>query len=298
MPSISHSEVSQYTTCRRKHLYGYGRSLKPVSVAKALAYGSAGHKVLEAYYNTVLEAGKTLKQQQKAHAAGVDAALEAWDNLKDFRQPDNRADLHELLFDVYFPNEAIVGEGHRIVAVEQKYSLRYDEENDLRFPFVVDLVVIDPEGRTVIVDHKFVYDFYSIEATQLMGQIPKYIGALRALNHKVDYGAYNELRSRKLKNLSAEMSMDFLPVRPNNTRVQNTFLEQIRTASEIQNLKTLTEDERERLAFRVDNKMVCNFCDFKSLCVAEQEGASTKLLLATEFEERQRGEEFEVSEDA
>jgi hypothetical protein len=298
MPSISHSEVSQYTDCRRKHYYGYGRSLKPVSAGKALVYGSAGHSILEAYYSTVLAAGDTLKAQQKAHGNGVDAALEAWENLKDFRQPDNRADLHELLFEIYFPNEALVGSGHRIVAVEKKYSLRYDDENDLRFPFVVDLVVIDPEGRTVIVDHKFVYDFYSIEATNLMGQLPKYIGALRALNHKVDYGAYNMIRSRKLKNLSPEMSMDFLPVRPNNKRVETTFLGHIRTAAEIQALKELSDDERDKRAFRVDNKMTCNFCDFKSICVAEQEGASTKLLLATEFETRERGEQFEVSDDA
>jgi hypothetical protein len=268
-----------------------------VSTATALAYGSAGHEVQDAYYSFILAAGNSLRAQKAARKEAVIVAEEAFD-LLEFKQPDNRADLHDTLFNTYFPNEPYVSKSYRVVAVEKRYSLEYDEELKLRYPFIVDLVVVDPDGKTVVVDHKFVYEFYSMDATRLMSQIPKYIGALRALNHKVDYGEYNMIRSRKIKAPTAEQSMQQLPVKPSNVRVVRTFLEHTRIAKELQALKELEPELVEQLSYRTDNSMTCRNCDFSDLCAMQLDGANTKLLLATEFEVRERGDEFEVSEDA
>src|SRR6478735_3607808 len=101
MPKVSHSEVASYLTCRRQHHYGYVMELKPKRTADALALGSAGHKVLEAFYKKIIEVGGTTnrRQQRRAFDEALSAAYEAYaDVIRDgFQQPDNRANLHDIL---------------------------------------------------------------------------------------------------------------------------------------------------------------------------------------------------------
>lgn len=348
MPSVSHSEVDSYLLCRRKHYYGYTLSLRRVRESMSLAMGSLGHKLLETFYAHILE-HTDLKDQANAEVwdAAVEAATEVFrQEVKDgFEQPDNRADLLEL-FLRYVEHEALIREGWTILAVEKKFNLEYDPDNQLRYPFVVDLIARDPKGKIVVIDHKFVYDFYSYEDSQMQPQIPKYIGALRGLGFKVDYGAYNMLRTRKVSgpamlkaqiveavqaewdargtqagesplakmtvpmlqqladNLgivtkqppTIDQQVGWLEVKPNNTRVKRVFTEQIETAEEIQQIKLLSEEEQDRKAFRVANKMVCNSCSFLDICRTELVGGNVKIVIGTEYVVRERSE-FEVTDD-
>lgn len=291
MPSVSHSEADSYLLCRRKHYYGYTLGLQRVRESSSLAMGSAGHKVLESYYSAILEGGST-KDALEA------ATVEATQLRKEVEIPANRASIFDTLFDLYFPNEPIVTEGGKILAVEKKFSLQYDEENDLRYPFVVDLIIKTADGDTVVVDHKFVYDFYSYEASIMQPQIPKYIGALRALGHRIDHGAYNMVRTRKLKESTLDSMVQWLNVKPEPARVQQVFREQIGVANDIQAIKTLTTEEQADRAYRVANKMVCQSCSFLDVCRTELSGGNTKLMIATEYKVRERGPEFEISQEA
>jgi hypothetical protein len=309
--STSHSEVESYLLCRRKHFYGYSRRLKRVTESASLAVGSAGHKVLETFYSTVLEqGGDTIEGQQGALEVAYLAALAQFEQLvaEGFRDTDDkRMNLYDILFGWYFPNEPLVTQGWRVLAVEQKFNLLYDEENDLSYPFVVDLIARDPEGKTVVVDHKFVWDFYSYEASELQPQIPKYIGALRALNHKIDYGAYNQLRTRLIKGTkqkdgtypgpTLDQMLLQLPLKPNSTRVITTFTEQIEAARQLVDVKIRPIEEQDKLAVRVANKMVCQSCSFKDLCISDLNGANSELLIATEYEVRPQRDAFEITEE-
>jgi hypothetical protein len=75
--SVSYSETSSYLLCKRKWEYGYGRSLKRVTESKSLMLGSAGHRVLEAFYRSILAEGYDRKKQgtkaawDRAHAAAT-----------------------------------------------------------------------------------------------------------------------------------------------------------------------------------------------------------------------------------
>jgi CRISPR/Cas system-associated exonuclease Cas4 (RecB family) len=287
MPSVSHSEVDSYLLCRRKHYYGYTLSLQRVKESSALAMGTAGHTVLEAFYTAILEG--------KDFDTAVDVARETADGLA-IEIPANRANIFDTLFTYYFPNEPFVKEGYEILAVEKKFNLEYDEENKMQYPFVVDLIVKSPEGKTIVVDHKFVYDFYNYEATIMQPQIPKYVGALRALNHKIDYGMYNMIRTRKLKEPDAASMCQQLDVKPESARVTQVFKEQISVASEIQKIKQLTPEQQEATAYRVANKMVCQSCSFLDICRTELSGGNSKLMIETEYKIRER-QSFEVSEE-
>lgn len=293
MPSVSHSEVDSFLLCRRKHYYGYGLSLERVTTSHSLATGTAGHRILEKFYQTILDAGNSVEDQAKAWDAAMLVAQEEYDLIvkEGYEDASNRALLYEMLFDSdwgYFANEYMVKNGWRVLAVEAEFSLIYDEENDSRYPFVVDMIVQDTEGRYVVIDHKFVYDFYTPAQTDLQPQIPKYIGALRAMEYPVEYGAYNMLRTRKLKTPAPESMQYFMILKPNTDRVLNTFMEQLGVAGEIQQLKELSLEEQSKRAYRTANKMVCQSCSFREICSTELMGGNTELMLKTEYKIRER----------
>jgi hypothetical protein len=293
MPSVSHSEVDSYLLCRRKHYYGYGLSLERISTSHSLATGTAGHRILDAFYSRLLDLAMTPEGQLERFDLGIEAAQAEYERIVDegYEDAPNRAILHDMLFHEewgYFANEFMVRNGWTVLAVEQEFSLMYDEENKNSYPFVVDMIVRDPEGNYVVIDHKFVYDFYTPEQTDLQPQIPKYIGALRAMNYEVVYGAYNMVRTRKLKTPDATNMTYFMILKPNTERVLNTFMEQLGVAAEIQALKELPIEEQGKRAYRTANKMVCQSCSFRDICSTELMGGNTQLMLKTEYKLRER----------
>lgn len=294
MASVSHSEVDSYLLCRRKHYYGYGLSLERVKTSASLATGTAGHSILETFYKTVLDHGETVEAQKQAFQAGLDAAFKEYEQLRStggYEDAPNRARLEDILFHEeygYFANEFLINKGWRIMAVEKEFNLLYDEDTEATYPFVVDMIVQDPDGAYVVVDHKFVYDFYTPEQTDLQPQIPKYIGALRALGHDIGYGAYNMFRTRKLKTPTAEANNYFMMLKPNNDRIVQTFMEQLGVAAEIQTLKELNIEEQNKRAYRTANKMVCQSCSFRDICSTELVGGNVELMKKTEYKIRER----------
>lgn len=295
MPSVSHSEVDSYLLCRRKHYYGYGLSLQRVTESASLATGVAGHRILETFYKHILGNGIDASEQAEAFDDALDAARKEYDAVVEegYNDADRRATLHDILFNDeygYFAHEFFVRKGWRVLAVESEFNLLYDDETEASYPFVVDMIVEDTEGNYVVIDHKFVYDFYTPEQTDLQPQIPKYIGALRALGHEVSYGAYNMLRTRKLKTPTAETNNYLMILKPNNTRIVGTFMEQLGVAAEIQALKELPLEEQDKRAYRTANKMVCQSCSFRDLCSTELVGGNVELMKKTEYKIRERRE--------
>jgi RecB family exonuclease len=293
MPSVSHSEVDSYLLCRRKHYYGYGLSLERIATSHSLATGTAGHRILEKFYVALLEAGTTVEDQAKGWDKALSQAHMEYDLIIDegYEDANNRAELADLLFHEewgYFANEFMITNGWRVLAVEKEFSLIYDEDKGSSYPFVVDMIVEDKNGEVAVIDHKFVYDFYTPAQTDLQPQIPKYIGALRAMNYPVAYGAYNMLRTRKLKTPEAASMQYFMMLKPNPDRVLNTFLEQLGVAAEIQGLKELPIEEQSKRAYRTANKMVCQSCSFRDICSTELMGGNTELMLKTEYKIRER----------
>lgn len=301
MGTVSHSEVDSYLLCRRKHYYGYGLSLQRVSESHSLAMGTAGHRILETFYKAI-GTGEDVKTQLKAFDYALGVAKDEYKTIvsEGFEEDPKKASLHDTLFDErigYFAQEPFVKNNYEILAVEADFNLLYDEDSDSHYPFVVDLIVRDPDGKMVVVDHKFVYDFYTIEASDMQPQIPKYIGALRALGYDISHGAYNMCRTRKIKEPTAEQMHHLMLLKPNPARVKTTFLEQIHVADEVQALKSLPIEKQEERAYRVANKMVCQSCSFRDLCSTELIGGNVELMLRTEYKVRERREFTTTSQE-
>jgi len=181
--------VDSYLLCRRKDYYGYTLRLERVREVSSTSLGTAIHRVLAAFYREAMAGGN------------FDECLDAaWEELRNvyaegFTNPENRQDI-EVTLRFYFDDEPFISKGYQVLGVEEELNLAYEGGE---YPFVVDLILEDPKGYIVVVDHNSAYRFNYYDNTDMMPQIPKYIGALRALGRKAHYGLYNLLRTEKIQ---------------------------------------------------------------------------------------------------
>ena len=311
--TISHSRVESFLRCARQEYYSYSRKLQKQQTSVALGLGSAIHSVLEALYRHVLvTGGMNLKRQKAAYPDGVRAALAKVEELYEggFEDSDKRAPLR-LIIEKYLQREPFIDNAWRddddrqwlIMAVEKEFRIEWDPETKSSYPFVVDLLVKDPDGYVIVIDNKGVYDLYSFEETELMPQIPKYIGALRALGFKIgNYGVYNMLRTRPEPKTKARPLTEwarFLDFKITGTRVLRTFDEQVVASQLVNELDQLDPDTRDRRAIRTHNKDICvRMCDFRELCVSELAGRNTAVLLKSVYMPKKKRDKIEISKEA
>ncbi len=286
MTTVSHSEVETFLLCQRKHFYGYTMSLTRIDGSNARDRGTLGHLILARWFEQI--------KNYQAHSGLVNPSGEEYKAIESHTRKylgslmgDFESSQVKEVADLFnFFIEANPFRGFEILAVEKEFTL--DLGNGGAYSFVIDLIVRDPRGKMVVVDHKFTYDFYSDTDIALMPQIPKYIGALRALGHDVSYGLYHLLRTRTGKNQTVEDKIKVMPAPASTAIVVQTFAQQIDVTEEIIARKELTPEELTATSRRVGSSLVCKYCDFRSLCAAELRGDDTRLLVKSEYKLRER----------
>ena len=320
MTQISHSRVESALLCMRKDHYGYYLGLRRKKESDSLAIGTAGHACLEALYSTLLAQGKSAAAQRRAWKHGVAAMWAKYHGLVAEGYEDgasNRWTLEECL-QHYERLEALVQNGWRVLAVEKEFHVRWNDEGDT-MNFKVDLIAANPQGKIVVVDHKFVWDYYSPKVVRLQPQLPKYIGMLRFLGYKIESGLYNMVRTRKVqgekmlkadliaaleqvgglttgkveelqarleardiehtKPVKDEQLLQTQPVEASDARVSRTLQEQFLKAEQLIELDKEGASRRDLLSFRVANNMICKSCSFNELCATELAGDDTTLVM-------------------
>lgn len=277
--TVSHSEVESYLRCERQHYYGYGLEIQRRSVSDALLRGVLGHATLEVLFREMM-AGKSFDDARElAHSFLMESATTV---------PVLVAEIVECLEFFY---EAYPFHGWKILGVEFEQTLEVTD--DLAMPFVIDLVIQDQYNDVWIIDHKFMYDFITDRDAELMPQIAKYMVGMRILGHRIDKAAYSVLRYRSLKTPTADSKYKFTPITITPERLKQTITEQIIVSDRIQKSKRTPIAEWSGNAMRTANKMVCNSCSFRSLCVAELNDYQPQLVLDSDYEKKKR-REFEV----
>jgi hypothetical protein len=269
---VSNSEVSAYQQCQRKWYYGYKLNLEPVTIGKALNRGIIGHDILAAYYTVLMNGAGNYAAAEKA----------AWSCFSTYAL-DDAADegmLLELrrLLTRYFSYSR--GDNWKILAVEQSYDI---DVND-RFGYVMRLdLLVEINGRTVLVDHKFVYSHYDQNAIDLNAQMPKYIGALKFNGIEVDYAMLNEImhRTRVKVPYTDEETFQRVILRPNPTEIRTILREQFVTSDKI--IELYNSDNAESEVVRTMNMMTCKNCSFAKLCKSELMGEDITNLLTTDY---------------
>lgn len=258
---ISHSEADAFNQCEMKHYFAHREKLEPVTQSKNLAIGNAGHKYLE----TFLQAIKDGKSQGEAEEQALRAAM-----LMPFG-----GDAIKLALP--WAQSIWPTLGWKIVAVEYEFEpLKVGP--DLFFPGKVDLIAEVFNQRTrewemLVVDHKFLYDLYTPQVTDILPQLPKYMGALKFRKFPIKGIMYNFLRTRVVKDPTTMYEQRI--IYPTAERIKTSMSEQIETMKVIQsNPKPV----------RTSNKMNCGNCGFNELCAKRLNGEDTRLFEKVHFQ--------------
>lgn len=284
---ISNSEVATWLNCRRKYYYEIDLNLEPLVRGEALGRGILLHEVLAHYY--------TARQHKNDHGLSVDVASEF---LTGFLASPNYAmetvmDIRRMLTGYWAHYKG--DPQWEILEVEKTRELPLTE--DFMFDLKFDMLVKEiSTGKIALVDHKTTYDFWQQDKIELNAQFPKYIGACRANEVKVDKVIINQIRTRKLKNPAPEDLYRRADCVPSKMKVANLLREQIVVSQEISKHRMLPIEVRGATAVRNINPQICNWCDSKPLCMSELDGGDITTMIATDYKQNTYGRNLPVEE--
>ena len=271
--NISNSEVSSFTQCERKHYYSFLRKLEPKSTGLALSRGIIGHEALAEYYEALMQ-GQSVVEAQQAARNVISRYIATGEG-----DMSMLADLITLLtrYFGYYDSEE-----WEILAVEKAYEVPVND--DFNFGMRLDLLVRDSSKRIALVDHKFVYDFYSQDVLDMNAQVPKYLGTLRYNGIKADYAILNQVRYRlKKAGNTDEETFKRDTLTPNNHEIRTIMAEQFKVSERIMGRRSLNERAQSTEAVRTMNQMTCKNCSFVPMCKAELMGSDTTLMAQVEY---------------
>jgi len=239
---------------------------------------------LQSYYDTLLK----LTPSQKTDAVYKEAEENAFVVLAAYLA---KADLFsaEMILKLrhvlvrYFERARITQHQWVVLQVEQFYELPLVE--DFTYACRLDLLVLI-DGLVTIVDHKFVYNFWSQDDLDLNPQLPKYAGILRNHGVRVDRIMVNQIRYRVRRSSPYEddemFRESFSPA--TEPLVRNHLREQILISRKIIEHRGLPVEERGLNSTRVLNPMVCRSCSVKSLCIQALQGVDIKNEIAASYQ--------------
>lgn len=281
--TISHSEADGFTSCERRHYYAFGERLESKTKSDPLQRGTDGHLLFQVFF-------KYYQQHHNFEAAKIEMSNYAASVMT----PESMVRLGYLLntmngFLEFYKERILRWE---IIEVEVTHKL---ELKDFTYAFTPDLIVRE-NGVLVLIDYKFTYDFYPEYMLQLSPQIPRYMGALRALGIPVEKGAYAFLRYRSLKSDGEGVRYKLEPCTPSYERMQNSFRDLILNVEPVAALRALPLEEWSQKVRRVGMPQICKYCSFKSLCVAELNGSDGKIIRATEYQRSTYGYVEDINE--
>lgn len=292
---ISHSEGDQFVRCEAAHWYGYGMKLQAKSNSGGMFRGTLNHMILEIFF-------KSLKNGWDYETARTRALK--YMNLLVLRTDGNFDVILELQdfvpgFLLYY-RQNYMDKGWTILAVEKEFRLTLPspyEGYEYVYPFKIDLILQNKVGDIYIWDHKTIYNFYTDEEVALMPQLPRYIGALRALGFKVHGAMLNQIRWRPVKSTATKDHYRTESIYLSDTKIQNMFLEHLKNMRAIAEYKLMPEEQWRSSVRRTLSQMVCKNCPFKTLCLMDLSGKDLSLTMRTLYEPNTYGYKVDPNAD-
>lgn len=282
--NISNSEVFAWNKCQRYYYYSFDLNLTPNRPANSLARGIVGHSALENYYKWLQENPSDFDRAEKYAFKVLALALEKADMF----DMNMLADLRSILGRYFVMAK---NDGWKILAVERRFDWKITD--DITYTLRLDLAIRDPKyvGEVVLVDHKFVYNFWQVQDIDLNPQLPKYLGGIRANGLQVDRVMVNQIRWRIRKSSPYPDNEMFKRDydKPNQATVENLMREQVLISRRIQQWRELPIEERNRRAVGVRNNLICKSCSFADLCITELKGGYIEGIVETDFRQNDYG---------
>ncbi len=295
---ISNSEVSDFLTCERKHLFSFGYSKESKHPSDSLTTGILGHEVLAEIYRAI-KGGASVKE---AEQDGMRLLTEILISGKYSAETVSKV---QILISRYMAQDTLAT-GTRILEVERDFYLPINDDYwyGMRLDLLVEPLVGRLKGSVLLIDHKFTYDFYQPDNLLLNPQMPKYVGTVRYNGYPVHEAYLNMFRTRFPSHLISKKSNDDLfkrmPVglqEMNQARIRNALKTQMTASERILERRKLPLDLWQEEALPVQNNMICRSCPFKNPCIMMEADVPAEKALGGEYQSRSYGYNSEDSDN-
>lgn len=233
--------------------------------------GVVGHEALEVFYNTK-KRGLLQSTAVKRALAVVDSGLAKYPTMT--KELTHLKEVLKLYF-IHYENEPFT-----VVETETMYDTVFDNSIENVYGMRLDMLVKYPNGDYVLIDHKFVYDFYTDKVIKVNPQMLKYIATLKANGIHVKKFMYNQIRYRsvtvKVSKQTGELDYSGIFVRsfviPSTTKITNTVKQHAKVANQISALMALPKEEHLEAATMNQGMYSCDKCSYWPLCEDMLEG--------------------------
>ena len=259
--------MRSFQSCQRRHFYSFRERLAPkLGYSVAITRGVVGHEALAEYY-TKKQLGESKEACLVSALQVVDSKYEEFSDMwNEFRQ------LKQVLtkYVEYYWDENWVP-----VEIERQHETFLDNKTSLSYGMRLDLLA-DVKGSLVLVDHKFVFNFFTDKELAMTAQLQKYLYTLNRNGIPVKTAVVNQIRYRELKN--PDSSMIFKRSYIHSTEIERSRVmdEHKKVALGIQYMKNLDLDQHFRLTEMSLDKNTCGSCTFQPLCKDYLQGKSSK----------------------
>lgn len=264
---ISNSEVRSFQSCQRRHFYSFRERLAPRNgYSVAITRGVVGHDALAEYY--------LQKQAGESKETSLVSALTVIDkNYDDY--PDMWNEFAQLKKVITRYAEYYWDENWVPVEVERQHEAFLDNSTGLSYGMRLDLLA-DVKGSLILIDHKFVYNFFTDKELAMAAQLQKYLYTLNQNGIPVKTVIVNQIRYRELKNPDSSMLFRRSYIHSTEAERSRVMNEHKKTAMDIQALKLKSVDEHFASTHMSLDKNTCGSCTFQPLCKSYLQGQSTE----------------------
>lgn len=260
---VSNSRIEAFNECEMKYAYLYNLRIEPKEMDATPWRGVIGHIGLAEYYAN--------NRSRKAAFAKLDQL--ALEEIAE-RRFDRSQIIGEIkiLLEQYFDFAESV-DTFEVVAVETELTIPVGFGDD-EFLVILDLIIRTKDDKYWVLDHKFVFNFYTEEYLKVNSQMPKYIKVARDKGYPVEGAIINMLRVREIKEPTPDKLFKRLQFTPSDTRIENVWKNQFTSLL--------------RIAMMAQPKMaltnaVCKFCKFKQLCDLQLDGKDISSAIALDY---------------
>jgi len=183
---------------------------------------------------------------------------------------------------------------YNILGVEMLVTAPLPGCEDIEFAGRIDLALEEASGpnkREVFPwDHKFTYNFWPENAIAMNAQISNYVWALREMGYRSRSGVLNMVRYRE------DAKDKFLqePIETNSTMRDNFIQNHAEAARTIVELKQKDKVGLKDGVTRSTSKFNCEYCPFVMLCMTENKGLDSTLMVKASFRPNSYGYDSEL----
>lgn len=143
--------VQAYQNCKRKFYWQYVKGLEPIHMAPAILFGTAGHAGLEEWYKLHSQ-GSSISKKVKL---SIEAAVSDLESRREHYYEMSKFEAHKQQLKDTFHQYGLQYEDQSFKVVSIEDSLEVELQYGDMFTGRLDLVVMQNDGRLMIMDHKF-----------------------------------------------------------------------------------------------------------------------------------------------